>query len=171
MTSRASLHPFLPLLSLLLAAIALPSIAAAQARPLIQLHASTRHGVQLADQDLFVATDGTATGQLVTADPVTGLGWVLNAKTARASAAQLMALQSALGAAKVGVQPGDCKIVSQFVVQGTAELRWYGRGVRKNTLEFQIDSGENDACPAEVQQLYKAIEQFAGAVLGQGAIP
>jgi hypothetical protein len=102
---------------------------------------------------------------------VTGLGWVLNAKTARASAAQLTALQSALGAAQIGVQPGGCKIISSFGNDGAAELRWYGRGLRKNTLELAIAAGDEDACPPEVRQLYEAIEQLAGAVLGQGAIP
>jgi hypothetical protein len=153
----------------------LPAPASAQpAKPLIQLHASTVHvGTQLADQDLFVAADGTATGQLVTADPVTGQGWVLSAKTARASAAQLAALQAALGKAQVGQQAGGCKILSLVADDGVAELRWYGRGLRKNTISVQIVSGDDgaDICPPQLQQLFQAIEAFAGAVLGQGGVP
>lgn len=157
--------------------IACPAASLAQAaKPLIQLHLSVRnhgHGTQYADQDLFVASDGTATGQLVTGDPVTGTGWALNAKTARASASQLAALQTALGRASIGQQAGGCAIVSQVLADGTAELRWYGRNLRKNTLSLQIVSGDDeiDRCPPELQALLHAIENFSGSVLGQGVGP
>lgn len=140
-------------------------------KPLLQLHTSVTyyvHGTQYADQYLFVAADGTATGQLVTADPVSGVGWLLSSKTARASAAQLKALQDALGRARIGAQTGGCSILLRFSSTGSAELTWYGRGLRKNALAFPIvNVSDENPCPPELQALFQAIDDFSAAVLGQ----
>ncbi|HEY3567797.1 MAG TPA: hypothetical protein VGP73_07670 [Thermoanaerobaculia bacterium] len=147
------------------------SAASAQAvKPLLQLRTSVTyyvHGTQYADQYLFVATDGTATGQLVTGDPVSEAGWLLSSKTARASVAQLKVLQDALGRARIGVQPGGCSILPRFSSTGSAELTWYGRGLRKNALAFTISGDGENPCPPELQALFQAIDDFSAAVLGQ----
>jgi hypothetical protein len=143
-------------------------------RPLIQLHTHVTiraHGTQYADQYLFVATDGTATGQLVTGDPVSATGWGFSSKTARASAAQLKALQDALGRAAIGTQPGGCTLFSSFLSTGVAELNWYGRFYRKNTLALTIGAPAENLCPQELQDLFLAVEDFSGAVLDQNGRP
>jgi hypothetical protein len=141
-------------------------------KPLLQLHSSVTypiHGAQYADRNLFVASDGTATSQVVAGDPVSGLGWSLSSKTARASAAQLAALQTALGQAQIGQQAGGCAIRSRLPADGVAELTWYGRGLRRNALSVTVVSttGGGDACPPELQALFQAIDDFSAAVLGQ----
>jgi hypothetical protein len=170
--SRAFLFVFVAALSL-----TGPAASRAQVvKPLIQLHLSvTLHvrGTQYADQDLFLANDGTATGQVVTRDPAAALGWVFTARTARASAAQIAALQGELGSAMIGQQVGGCRTGSRFFSTGVAELRWYGRGYRKNTINVQIGGGDEGVapCPPELQQLFYAIEDFSGAVLGENVGP
>ena len=158
--------------SVTLVVMTAPVASAQTLKPLLQLHTSVTyhiHGTQYADHDLFVATDGTAAGQLVTGDPVSSLGWTLSAKTARASAAQLAALQTALGRAQIGQQAGGCEVQSRSLADGVAELTWYGRGLRKNALTFTIVSttGGENPCPSELQALFQAIDDFSAAVLGQ----
>jgi hypothetical protein len=145
-------------------------------RPLIQLHTHVTiriQGSQYLDQYLFVATDGTATGQSVTGHPLASIGWQFQSKTAKASAAQLKALQDALGRAAIGTQPGDCTLfsTSSFLSTGVAELNWYGRFYRKNTLALTIGAPADNLCPQELQDLFLAIEDFSGAVLGQNDRP
>jgi hypothetical protein len=143
-------------------------------RPLIQLHTHvTFHiqGSQYLDQYLFVATDGTATGQIVTGHPVAATGWSFSSKTARASAAQLKTLQDALGRAAIGTQAGGCTLYSSFLSTGVAELNWYGRFYRKNTLALTIGTPVENLCPPELQDLFLAIESFSSMVLGQNGTP
>jgi len=156
----------------ILAVMTAAAASAQTVKPLLHLHTSLTyhvHGIQDADHDLFVAADGTATGQLVTADPLSSLGWSLNAKTARASTAQLAALQAALGRAQIGQQTGGCEVESRSLADGVAELTWYGRGLRKNALIFTVvsTSGGGNPCPPELQALFQAIDELSAAVLAQ----
>ena len=157
----------------LLISLALMTASAASpqsVKPLLQLRTSVTHhghGSQYADHYLFVAADGTTTGQLVTGDPVSEAGWLLSSKTARASVAQLKTLQDALGRARIGLQTGGCSIIPRFSSTGIAELTWYGRSYRKTALALPVGGPVEDACPPELQALFQAIDDFSAAVLGQ----
>jgi hypothetical protein len=146
------------------------SAANAQAvKPLLQLRTSVTyhiHGSQYADRYLFIAADGNATQQIVTGDPASAIGWMLEEKTGHASAAQLQALQSALSEARIGIQAGGCSIGSSLLSTGDAELTWYGQRYRKNKLDLRIGEA---TCPARLQQLFFASETFSEDVLHQNA--
>lgn len=80
-------------------------------------------------------------------------------------------MQDALGRVAIGVQPGGCTLFSSFLSTGVAELNWYGRFYRKNTLALTIGAPADNLCPQELQDLFLAIEDFSGAVLDQNGRP
>jgi len=160
-----------------LAALAAGTASAAprDVTPLVSVHARLVFRLvktDLVDENLFLAADGTASGDL-TASRISN-PWVATMASAKGSASQLAALGSALTAAHVGLRKGSCTIPVTTGWNGTYEVTWYGKGDRTSNfvavLTFAAQA-EPPLCPSAITDLIEAIEQYASGVLGFAARP
>jgi hypothetical protein len=146
-------------------------------RPLLRVHATLTldaHGRAFFDEDLLVAVTGYSQGQQTTGHNDDLLaGWLYSPGSATGSPQQLAELQTALGAGRIGLLSGTCQVVPQFVTQGTIELTWYGRGLRRSdlTVVFEPTQGDVPQCPRAVCAILAAIDVYAHSVLGLEGLP
>jgi hypothetical protein len=86
----------------------------------------------------------------------------------------LVELKRALDVAQIGKRGGECVVVRGSPWTGSYGITWYGLNGRLTQLRvvFAFSAPENStACPAEVEDLVGAIEDFARNGLGLGISP
>ena len=158
------------------ASVALFAAAGAGAQPppsslaLLRVHASLEEfhqGNVFVDEDLFVLRDGSITGSVAVQLEATciGCGWNSGIGHGIGTAQQFAALQSALAANTVGIQPGNCVVQKPTVESGTYEITWYGIArtqpfARRNVFAFQVNT-DGPLCPPAVAKIITAIETYA----------
>ncbi len=137
---------------------------------LLRVHATLEEfhqGAVFVDEDLFVLRDGSITGSLTEQLEATciGCGWISGIGHGIGTKQQFAALQAALTANTVGIQPGGCAVPKPTTQSGTYEISWYGIArsqpvARRNVFTFQVN-GDGPPCPAAVANIITAIETYA----------
>jgi hypothetical protein len=154
-------------LSLLLLGTALSAQSQTPIRSLLRVHSShsqSGHGLELTDEDVFIATDRSVEriASLAQNGSLLPPSWLRESKTAIGSPADFATLTAVLTDNQVGQQAGACSVpppVALPSAAGSTEITWYSRGVRKSVFVIEIN-GASAPCSEEVQNILSGIEAY-----------
>ncbi len=154
-------------LTLLLFGTGLSAQSQAPIRSLLRIHSSSSqsgHGLELTDEDVFIATDRSV--ELIASLAQNGSllppSWLRERKTTTGSPAAFATLTAVLADNQVGEQSGVCSVpppVALPSATGSTEITWYSRGVRKSVFVIEIN-GASAPCSEEVQNILNGIEAY-----------
>jgi hypothetical protein len=156
--------------------IAAPAAAQTISQALLRVHSTILFyptGTKSFDLDLLVSTSGYSQVWETEANTINPLPLRLYvAKSATASAETLAALRSALNAGQIGIQQ-SCVVNQGFIVQGTVEITWYGRNLRRNQFTVVMSDRPSDLppCPPDLCGILQAIKTYARALTPLNGIP
>jgi len=143
--------------------------------PLLEVKAEIKFQIVKTDryhETFFVARDGTGVGSVSFQHSF--FPWQADTSSVKAAPARLAELKRALDAAQIGKRGGECFLVRGSPWTGSYGITWYGLNGRMTQLRVVYAFSAPDsstACPAEVEDLVVAIEDFARNGLGLGISP